>query len=174
MPRRDRGQRRRNALGQQRGVEAQIAGEQLVAAVAGEHDRDLLARQLRDEIGRHGRRIAERAVVVPDQRVDQIDRRRRDAELGVVGLEALGGQPRVRGLVVGRIPFEADAERLHRRRHHPAHQTDDDRRVEAAAEERAERHVAHQPPLDRSRQPLADAGRRLRRARSAVTPPASG
>ena len=154
----DRG---RNALGEQGRVEAQVAGEQLVAAVAGEHDRHLLARQLRHEIGRHRGRIAERPVVMPDERVDQIDRRRRDAELGVIGLEPLGRQARVRGLVVGRVALEADAERLDRLRHHPAHQADDDRRVEAAAEKRAERHVAHEPPLDGARQPLAHARRRL-------------
>ena len=45
----------------------QVAGKHLVAAVAGQHDRDMLARQLRDEIGRNRRRIAERPVVMPDQ-----------------------------------------------------------------------------------------------------------
>ena len=52
---------------------------------------------------------------------------------------------------------------LHRLVHEPAHEADDDRRVDAAAQKRAERHVADQPPLDRGGDELAHASRPLRR-----------
>ena len=64
----------------------------------------MLARQPRHDVGRDRRRIAERPVVMPDQRVDEIDRRRRHAKLGVFGLEALGHPPRKRGFVVAGSP----------------------------------------------------------------------
>ena len=44
-----------------------VAGEQLVAAFAGEHDLDVLARERRDEVERHARRVRDRLVLVPDQ-----------------------------------------------------------------------------------------------------------
>ena len=44
-----------------------VAGEQFVAAFAGQHDRDVLARERRDEIQRHARRVRDRLVLVPDQ-----------------------------------------------------------------------------------------------------------
>ena len=44
-----------------------VAGEQLVAAFAGEHDLDVLARQRRHEVQRHARRVRDRLVFVPDE-----------------------------------------------------------------------------------------------------------
>ena len=44
-----------------------VAGEELVAAFAGEDDGDVLARELRDEVERHARRMRDRLVLVPHQ-----------------------------------------------------------------------------------------------------------
>ena len=44
-----------------------VAGEQLVAAFAGQHDLDVLARQRRHEVQRHARGMRDRLVLVPDQ-----------------------------------------------------------------------------------------------------------
>ncbi len=59
------------------------------------------------------------------------------------------------------LALEADAERLDRRRLQPAHHADHDRRVDAAAQERAQRHVADETALDCSRDEIADAGDRF-------------
>src|SRR5688572_32245542 len=91
-----------------------------------------------------------------NQRVEQIDRRRLDAKLGVAGAEALCGIARHRRLVECLITLEADAEGAHGLLQQAAHDANDDCRVETAAEEGAERHVAHQPPLDRGGHQIAD------------------
>src|SRR5205809_739692 len=51
---------------------ARVAGEQLVAAVSGEGDGHVLARDLRDVEGGHGGRISERLVEVPDELRQQV------------------------------------------------------------------------------------------------------
>jgi hypothetical protein len=51
-----------------------VAGEQLVAAVAGQHDFDVLGRQLRHHVGRDRRRIAEWLVEIPGQVFDDLHR----------------------------------------------------------------------------------------------------
>src|SRR5437660_911901 len=59
--------RRRRPFGAECGTEPHVAGKELVAAVARQHHRHLLPRQLRDDIRGNGRRVAERTVVMPDE-----------------------------------------------------------------------------------------------------------
>jgi len=109
----------------------------------------VLARQLRHDVRRDRRRIAERAVVVADQRFDQLERRRLEHELGVLGAERLCGGAREVGLVVARVLRKPDRERAHALAQQLGHHADDDRRVDTAREKRAERHVGLEATLDR-------------------------
>src|SRR5947209_17661346 len=85
---------------------------------------------------------------MPDQPIDELHGRGLDAELGVVGLESLRHPSGAGGFIVRGITVEADRERLDRLVHQSTHDADDDRRVDAGAEERAEWHVADEPSLD--------------------------
>ena len=87
--------------------------------------------------------------MVVDEAIDEVERLRLDHELGVLGREALGHDARVRALVVLRVAREADRERLDAAARGAGHERHDRRRVEPAREEGAERHVGHEPPLDR-------------------------
>ena len=90
-----------------------VAGEELVAAVAGQHDLDVLGRQLRHHVGRNRRRVAERLVEIPRR-----GPRRSDTTSGFSTSSwwsvpnALGDLARVRELVEPGFG-EADRERLH-------------------------------------------------------------
>ena len=71
-----------------------VAAEQLVAAVARQRDRDVLARQLRDEKGRDLRGVGERLVIHLGQARDHVERMLgRDVKLGVVGAEMRARRP---------------------------------------------------------------------------------
>ena len=127
-----------------------VAGPQLVAAVAGQRDGDELARRLRHVVGRHRRRIGERLVEVPRQlrqqrstmsgvTVQRDGTRSRDAARRVSRVRELVVAPRGRSrptIVTGGRGARLD------------HVGDDRGRVDAAGEERAERHVADQPQRD--------------------------
>jgi hypothetical protein len=81
---------------------------------------------------------------MPDQTLDDLERLRTDDVLAVIGGEQRCNFPGVRQLVE-RLRLEAD-----RRRHHGlvaalGHQADDGGRVDAAAQEGAERNFALQP-----------------------------
>ena len=90
-----------------------VAGEQLVAAVAGQHDLHVLGGELRHHVGRDRRRVAERLVEIPGEVLDDLDHVRPQDELVVLGAELRGDLPRVAELVV--VCFgEADRERLDR------------------------------------------------------------
>jgi hypothetical protein len=105
----------------------------------------MLPRQFRYEKRRNRRRIAERPVVVPDETIDELDGRRPHPELGVLGVKRVGeraGRPR---LVERRRIVEPDRERLDGRGRRPAHDAHDDRRIDATAQKRAQRNVAHEP-----------------------------
>jgi hypothetical protein len=91
---------RAEALGERPTVEPKVPGKHLVAAVAVERDRHARARQLRQQVRRHGRRVAERAVVVIDEPIDEVERLRLDHELRVLGAERVGDDLRVLALVV--------------------------------------------------------------------------
>ena len=67
---------------------ARIAGEQLVAAIAGQRDRDVGARHLGHEIGRDLRRVGKRLVVHVGELRDDIERMARfGVKLGMLGPE---------------------------------------------------------------------------------------
>ncbi len=122
-----------------------VAREQLVAAVAGECDRHVLARQLRHHEGREQRHIRERLVQMHDEPIEQGDDVGRHESLPMVRRESLRDLSRKRQLVVAAI-VESHAEAVHRgavflRRF--GHEGDHGARVDSAREEHAERHVAH-------------------------------
>ena len=79
----------------------------------------------------------------------------------MVGLVALADPPRELELVVVFLAFVADRERRHRTIHQLAHQRDVHRRVDAARQQHAERHVGDHPPRDRLPQQSRQFGDRL-------------
>ena len=139
----------RDPLGDGAAVQAKVAREHLVAAVAAERHRHLSARQLGEQVHGNGGRVAEGPVVVPDEAIDQVEGLGLDHELGVVGAEVLRHHPRVRRLVVLGVPRKADGECADAPPGSASHARHDTRRVEAAREEGPERNVRHQPSLDR-------------------------
>ena len=146
---------------------ARIAEEQLVAAVAGQRDRHALARDLRHEIRRHRRRIGERLVEHVREPIDDGEHLPVVARLLVVlGAEMAGDRRGVVRFVELRV-LEADRERPHRRRTLLLHQRDDERRVDAARQEGAERHVGDHPLANRRGQTRFEL-RSLRLASSSV------
>ena len=74
----------------------------------------------------------------------------------MLGAVPLGDGARVGALVVARVG-EADRERAHRLGRGLRHRRDDDRRVDPAREQRAERHVGDEPPPHRRAHLVADA-----------------
>ncbi|ARF89170.1 uncharacterized protein BCN122_II2427 [Burkholderia cenocepacia] len=152
---------------------ARVAAEQLVAAVAGQAYLHVPARQFGDEKGRDLRRIGERLVV--DRRQLRHDAERMvggHVKLGMARAEMARDGLRITGFVVAGL-VEADRKRVDRRRRLRLHQRDDRRRIDAARQERAERHVGLHLPRDglaQDRVELADgfvggAFERLRAAR---------
>jgi hypothetical protein len=79
---------------------------------------------------------------VPDQTIEDPQGIRSHDQLVMVGAEVLRHPPRVRELVEIRL-VEADGKGLDRPCRHAGHQRDDETGVDAARQERAERHVAH-------------------------------
>src|SRR5437588_200922 len=77
-----------------------ISGEQLIAAVAGEDNLDVLAREFRNHVRGDRGRISERLVEVPDQFVDHLTNIRSYHELVMLGAEFLRRQARVLQLVI--------------------------------------------------------------------------
>ena len=73
-----------------------------------------------------------------------------DDELVVVGAEQLGDHARACGSSLKRSCVEADREGLDRPRRGLGHRRDDRRGVDAAGQERAERHVGDHPPAHRA------------------------
>ncbi|MEZ5121313.1 MAG: hypothetical protein R2736_07030 [Solirubrobacterales bacterium] len=147
--------------GRQRvGRKPRVPTEALVAAVAGERDGDLAARQLAEVEGRDRGRVGKRLAVMADDAGDDLDRLRADDELGVLGAEVLGDAPGV-GHLVEAIVVEADGERAHRRAAVLGHGRDDGGRVDAARQEGADGDVGHHAPPRRGPQLVPDALRQL-------------
>ena len=120
-----------------------VAAQRFVGAFAGEHDGDLFARALGQEVERHAGGIGDRLVEVPDdlgQRVGGLAHG--DAHLAMLGAERAGGEARVGELVFRlRVVFGvADREGLERAAgvFGAQHRGGDHRRVEAAREEGAD------------------------------------
>ena len=83
---------RRRADARQRVGVRRVAGEQLVAAVAGQADGHVLARELRDVEGRNRRRVGERLVVVERERLGDAHAVGRDDLLVMFGAERRRGR----------------------------------------------------------------------------------
>ena len=115
----------------------------------------MLPRQLRQAPGRQGRTVGKGLVEVPDQPRQDLHYLRLDAKLLVDRLKPLGRQPGVAGLVIFRHG-EADGERPQGAAGKLPHEAHDDRRIDAAGEERPQRHVALQAGLDRRGKPAAE------------------
>src|SRR5712671_4216709 len=81
-----------------------IAAEQLVASVAGQHDRDQLGCELGHHVSGYRRSVAERFVKMPDELVDNVERIRLKYRLMVIGSECFRDFACKRQLV---IPFVA-------------------------------------------------------------------
>ena len=145
-----------------------VAAEQLVGALAGERDGHVVGGQLAEREEADRGEVRERLVEVPDQAPQVLGvALQLDLELVVVGAQRLGHATGVGDL--GVLACEADREGLERLGHVARHQRDDQARVEAAAEHRAERHVAHQPHLHRLVELVEhDLGPLVGRARVAV------
>ena len=82
-----------------------------------------------------------------DEPVEDADRVRLDDELVVIRAEVVRDAPGVFQLVERRL-VEPDGKRLHARAGGLRHQADNQARVDAAGQERAERNVAHQMRAD--------------------------
>ena len=148
-----------------------VAAEELVAALAGERDLDVPARELGDEVGRDRGRVRERLVEGLGQRGQELDGVRAEHELVVVGAVPLGDEAREAALVEGAL-VEADREGadvrdgLRRERGERA-------RVDPAREQDADGHVRDQVGPDRVAQPLEQLLGELLLALRGAAPPAS-
>ena len=101
----------------------------------------------RDESER--REVGKRLIHVPDKLIQIDSVSERELELVVLGGEVVRDQARVCQLARRPRSFEADTERLDRLAHVARHHGDDKTRVQASAQHRAERHVAHQSQPNR-------------------------
>ena len=125
-----------------------VPGEQLVAAVAGQHHLHRPGGEPGHHVGGDGGGVAERLVEMPREVLEVAERLGSQHELVVLRREGPGDLAGVRELVVVRLA-EPDGEGLHRRAAEPRHRGDDGARVDAAAQEGAEGHVAHEVQADR-------------------------
>ena len=122
-----------------------VAPEQLVAALARQHNFHALGRQSRHEVERNARGPGDRLVLVPDeprQRLEEL--LLRDGHLVMSRADVLGDIASKAQFAVASLAV-ADGEGLHRLAAQALHDRGDDARVDAAAQEHAQRHVAHQP-----------------------------
>ncbi len=143
------------ALHQLRGALPLVAGEELVAAFAAQHDLHVLRGEPRQEPDRHRRggraRLVERAL---HGGKDIRRRHRLHRQHDVLAAEVVRDAPRGLRFVDGGVR-KADRERLdpvargsrHRRRHRAG--------VDAAREKCADRHIRQHVPLDGLQHPLA-------------------
>ena len=142
---------------------------QLVAALAVEQHRDLLARAAHHAPLRVGAGAHDRLFLVPDEVAQLVDElRRRGVGVGGVGTGALDGDLDVLALVDG-VAVEHGAEGLELAaqrgrvgrvlREQLAHEADDGRRVEAAGEAGADGDLGDEAPLDAVAEEAAEAAR---------------
>ena len=126
-----------------------VAGEDLVGAVPGKAHADVLAGETREQIHGHDRRVRERLVHLADDLGQRLRDVGVDTAVGVVGLEMAGGLPSLRHLVVCLLG-EAQRERpIAAGRAEARDRAHDGAGVHSAAQEGAERHVAHEPQAHR-------------------------
>src|SRR5947209_3720243 len=106
---------RRQAVCEEVGRIRVIAAEELVPALAGERNLDVLGRELRNEVGRERGRVGEGLVERLGKSPQQQLGLRPDEQLVVLRSVSLSDEPRVVALVE-RALLEADRERVHRLR----------------------------------------------------------
>ena len=122
---------------------AVVTREELVGALPGERNLDVLRRQARQRHEADRREVGDRLVHCPGERLE-VDRVvERQLQLVVVGSEVLRCRTCGRQLVV-RHAGKSDGERLDRTIHATRHQRRDQAGVDASAEHHAEWDVAHQ------------------------------
>ncbi|CFD94570.1 Uncharacterised protein [Bordetella pertussis] len=120
---------------------ARIPAEQLVAAIARQGHRHVLARHARDQRGRDLRRVGEGLVVhVCQGRHHGQAVLGGDVELGMLGAQVRRHRLGVLGLVIALL-VKADGEGAHRLRALRLHQGHDGGRVDAAGKKRAQADV---------------------------------
>ena len=142
-----RGQVAQRGVGHEAGVFV-VAGEQLVAAVAGEYDFHILNGELADAARGHERGVAVRLVAVPQHAGPVVEHVGLHDALAVRGAEALRGLAGVGRFVEARIG-KADAEGAGRFAHVSRHQRHDGAGIDPAREKGAEGHVGAQPQAHR-------------------------
>ena len=139
---------------------ARVAGEHLVASGAAEHHRHALACRTADQVRGDRRRIGHRLLEVPHRFREQIEDVRLEDPLGRVRVEQRRDTPRMDDVVGHDLVTEVFRGEADRVGAHPiaggGHPRDDRRRVDAAAQERAERDVAHHLPSHALRHRLGD------------------
>jgi hypothetical protein len=138
-----------------------VAAEELVAALARERDAHRAARGPRHRERGDRARVREGLVEARDRVLGQ--RRQlgvRHHDLVVLAAERLGNGARVRALVVARI-LEAGGEGAHAVDTRMPHRGHDRGAVDAAGEERPERHVAPEPAADRRVEQPVEGARHL-------------
>ena len=136
---------------------APVAAEALVAAVAGQRDGDVLAGELADAVGRNRRAVGVGLVVERRERVDEVEVVALDAIDEVPRVVAIGhllGERRLVELGVG----ERDRAGVDRVGGHARHHRDDRAGIDAAGEERTQRHLGDHPQPDRLAQPCLELG----------------
>ena len=146
-----------------------VAAEELVGALARQRHGDVLRRRAatgRGSRAPRGRRAARRGAR-RGRRGRRVWSRKESSSSWCSVPKALATSRASASSLPRSSSREADGERLHRLGHVPRHQRDDQARVEAAAQHRAERHVAHQPQPDRLLELLEEL---LPRARPRQTP----
>jgi len=133
-----------------------VAAEELVAALPGERDLDVLRGKLRDEVRRQRGRVGERLVERLGERGQEQRRVRADEQLVMVRPVALGDEPSVGALVEAPL-LEADRERVHGLRRLLRCERGEHGGVDSARKKHADGHVGQQVGAHR----VAQAGAQL-------------
>ena len=162
---------------ERRGPVLAVAAEQLVGALSRERDGHVLRGELRRGRGSRATRGRRRG-----SSSDQTSSARSTVCVGVARARARGDRcrraRRRSAASASSLSSPASAKPIEKvltgSRHVPRHQRDDQARVEAAAQHRAERDVAHQAQAHRRRRAARAAPRRPRRARASGPAPGSG
>ena len=125
-----------------------VSAKNLVAAIAGKSDGDMLARHLRNVVsGQHGG-VAERLFERTGEMLDGLDDVRLKDHLVMIGAEFVGDDAGVIRFVEI-VLLETDGESLDRAGTGARHQANDSGGIGAAAEKGAERHIGDKANLGR-------------------------
>ena len=149
---------------------ALVAAEQFVTSQPGERDRHMSPRELANIVGGDHGVVRKRFIEGLDDLVEHLFDVWLNFELGVGGSVALTHEPGEGPLVhvpAARAP-KTNRERLHRSRGALAHQSDDQTGIDAPAQERAERDIAHQVRRDGVSEELDESVSQLRLIRAHI------